>query len=408
MATVLPLNETQRPLVLNVGVTRFSVPLEETERKKLESLAPVAALHVVSFATSLRGRRLHEPVELTLVPLFPFAPIRFLALVIVSFAIGLRLLMAKRLSVVVSQSPYEAVVGVMLGAIARLLRRPVLVVTEVHGDWVEALFLYRKLPASGVVRPVLRAWARFTLRRSDRLRTISSFLAEKVREEAPDAPVHVFPTYTDFERFLADEPNRDGHEERERQRARERAPDRILSAGALYPVKGFSHLLRAIRRVARTRPGVRLEIAGHGPLRERLEREAKELGITDNVRFHGALSPDELRERYRRALVFVLSSLSEGLGRVIWEAMASSLPVVASNVGGVPDLVEHGRTGFLVEPGDEEAMAERILWLLENPEEASRMGRAGRAEARNWFSTERYVEGYRELFSVAPSPAATD
>ena len=102
----------------------------------------------------------------------------------------------------------------------------------------------------------------------------------------------------------------------------------------------------------------------------------------------------------------MLPSLSEGLGRVVWEAMASGLPVVASNVGGIPELVENGKTGFLVPPGDEEAFAKRILWLFENPAEALQMGARGRRAAKKLYSTEGYVEGYRALFLAAENQLA--
>ena len=84
----------------------------------------------------------------------------------------------------------------------------------------------------------------------------------------------------------------------------------------------------------------------------------------------------------RRACVFVLPSMSEGLGRVVVEAMATGTPVIGSQVGGIPEMVEDGVTGFLVQPGDETMLAERLRWILEHPDEAWEMGRRAHAFAK--------------------------
>lgn len=384
--------------VLNIGVTRYPLPLGSTEQKKLEHLSRLANLHVVGLSKSLRYQRASEPVELYLLPLVPFAALRLASLVLWSALLGLRLIYQRRVHVVLSQGPYEGLVGVLLRRMARVMGRPVVVVTEVHGDWNESPFLYHHLPLGAVWRPALAAWARFVLRRSDQIRTISGFLEQRIAAVAPHVPRHCFPGYTDFELF--------GNEARP-----ERRDGPVLSVGALYPVKGFDSLIRAMKRVTRARPEATLHLAGEGPLKDSLQEEAVRVGIAKSLRFLGSISPQELQKEYEQARVFVLPSLSEGLGRVVWEAMASGLPVVASNVGGIPELVENGKTGFLVPPGDEEAFAKRILWLFENPAEAREMGARGRRAAKKLYSTQGYVEGYRALFLAAENqltrPAAS-
>jgi glycosyltransferase involved in cell wall biosynthesis len=124
-------------------------------------------------------------------------------------------------------------------------------------------------------------------------------------------------------------------------------------------------------------------------------------GLCGRVEFVGKISQAKLAERMRRAGVFVLPSLSEGLGRVVVEAMATGLPVVGSQVGGIPEMVEEGVTGFLVRPGDETMLAERLRWILEHPDEAQEIGRRARVFAERFFSTETYVAGYQRLFNLA-------
>jgi glycosyltransferase involved in cell wall biosynthesis len=103
----------------------------------------------------------------------------------------------------------------------------------------------------------------------------------------------------------------------------------------------------------------------------------------------------------RQARVLVLPSLSEGLGRVVVEAMATATPVIGSSVGGIPEMVQEGVTGFLVVPGDAKSLADRLLWLLTHPEEAEAMGLRAREFARRLYSTEAYVRHYGELFAKA-------
>jgi glycosyltransferase involved in cell wall biosynthesis len=96
-----------------------------------------------------------------------------------------------------------------------------------------------------------------------------------------------------------------------------------------------------------------------------------------------------------------LPSTSEALGRVVVEAMATYTPVIGSKVGGIPDMIEDGESGFLVPPGDESALAEKIRWILKHPEEATAMGCNGRVFAERFFSTEAYVAGYQRIFDAS-------
>jgi len=121
---------------------------------------------------------------------------------------------------------------------------------------------------------------------------------------------------------------------------------RILTVGRLVPWKRIDVLIRAIRDV----PGARLDVVGDGPCRARWEAEARAIGIGERVRFHGMLRTGALRTLMRQHDVFALASTYEGLPHVVLEAMQEGLAVVATRVGGTPELVEDGETGLLVEP----------------------------------------------------------
>jgi glycosyltransferase involved in cell wall biosynthesis len=156
---------------------------------------------------------------------------------------------------------------------------------------------------------------------------------------------------------------------------------RILYVGSLNRSdkhKRFSDLLEACKILQEDIPNLRLSAVGGGDGREMYENLVAEMGIAGSVDFHGRLEGHALPEAYRSAAVFVLPSLSETFGMVITEAMATGLPVVAVNGGGVPTLVEDGKNGILVPPRDPAAIARALKEILTEPKKASAFGSAGR------------------------------
>jgi glycosyltransferase involved in cell wall biosynthesis len=154
----------------------------------------------------------------------------------------------------------------------------------------------------------------------------------------------------------------------------------------LRPQKAHERFLRAFRTVRDRLPDARALLVGDGPSRRELERLVDELGLASAVRFVGAVA--DTRPYLAEATVVALTSPYEGSPNALLEAMASGRPVVATAVGGVPELIEHGREGLLVEPTDE-AVASALTEVLGDPESASRMGARARAraEAFDWSLT---------------------
>lgn len=166
--------------------------------------------------------------------------------------------------------------------------------------------------------------------------------------------------------------------------AAEGAPT-ILSVARQYPRKNTVALLRVLPSVLRRVPAARLRVVGGGPELPRLRQRAAAWGLADRVRFLGALpTREQVRAEYRRAHVFCLPSLQEGFGIAFLEAMASALPVVALRTAAVPEVVRDGRTGLLTPPGDDRALADALVYLLERPALQARLGRAGWDRARRF------------------------
>jgi len=170
-------------------------------------------------------------------------------------------------------------------------------------------------------------------------------------------------------------------------------------ATRLTPVKGVSYLLKAMSFLKEDFPSLCLEIAGEGPLRADLESEAARLGLSDCVRFLGWMDPwDQLRARWA---VMVQPSLQEGLPLSVLEAMGDGLPIVASCVGGVPEVFLDGETGILVPAADARALADAMRKLLTDADLRHKMGTAAARRACECFSAQRMAEEttalYREL-----------
>ncbi len=173
----------------------------------------------------------------------------------------------------------------------------------------------------------------------------------------------------------------------------------IGTIGNLYPVKGHTYLVRAAAAVTQVFPESVFIIAGRGQLLEGLQTEARELGVEKHIRFLGFR--EDVPALLQAMDIFVLPSLSEGLPLSALEAMASGKPVVATRVGGVPEVVADSETGFLVAPEDADGLAEKLVCLLKAPFLAQQLGAAGRERVKERFSLDRMEKEYEELYDTA-------
>lgn len=179
-------------------------------------------------------------------------------------------------------------------------------------------------------------------------------------------------------------------------------PPRLLSIGRLVSDKDHDTLIEAFHLALPAYPEAELWLVGDGLRLAALRELAQRLSISDRVRFIPPM--DDLRPLLHQATLLVLSSRTEALPNVVLEAMAAGLPVVATRVGGVPELVDPGRTGWLVNPEDAPGLAAALSQVLADPDARQAMGRAGRARALSDFSLEtmakRYEAVLRRLLNV--------
>lgn len=176
-------------------------------------------------------------------------------------------------------------------------------------------------------------------------------------------------------------------------------PDDALLLGAigrLHPSKGFNDLISALAYIKAKTNSVRLIIVGEGELRDSLDLQIINHNLSGTIKFAGLRN--DIPELMSALDVFVSSSIWEGLPNVVLEAMAAGKPVVATSVGGTPEVVVDGETGLLVPPRNPEALARAIIRLLKNPELCTRMGHAGKERVLKQFSIQRMVTKTQQLY----------
>jgi len=180
----------------------------------------------------------------------------------------------------------------------------------------------------------------------------------------------------------------------------------ILFVGFLHFSKGVWMLLNAFKRVVEEIPSARLLIAGDGPVMEELRERHGELKLGDAVTFLGAVPENEVAKWFERSLFSVLPSIVfENSPLTIYEAMACGRAVVGARIGGIPELIEDGRTGLLFEPDDEIDLARKMTRLLREPDLAKRMGRVGRQRAEGVFTIDKHLDAILGLYRSAMDSA---
>ncbi len=284
--------------------------------------------------------------------------------------------------------------GPALVAIARTLKIPSVITLHGGDVYVNTAEGY-DFPTRWYVRPVL-AW---TLRKASALTAIS----EDCKQHALNAgayasSISVVMNGADLRRFSpappADVPAF--------------GPRMIFACRQLFPRKGIRFLIEAVAKLRPKYPDINLIIAGDGFERPTLEKLAKDRGLGDRTQFLGWMANKDLPQYYRGCAVSVIPSLEEGFGIPAAEAMGCETPVVASDAGGLPEVVENGVTGFVVPKGDADALAAAIDRLLADADLRKRMGKAGRARALARFDWDRTVEQFNLVYDkvIAKKPGA--
>jgi glycosyltransferase involved in cell wall biosynthesis len=175
-------------------------------------------------------------------------------------------------------------------------------------------------------------------------------------------------------------------------------PPQLLCVGRLVPAKGFDVLLRAMPDIIAAHPGTRLVIAGEGPQRPELEGLIGELGLADAVTLQGWVAPEQIPHLMNDASVVVVPSRAEAFGLVALEAALMGRPVVATRVGGLPEVVEDGATGVLVDMDDPAAVTAAVNDLLADPDRRATLAASARRRGEGLFTWNNYVDAYERLY----------
>jgi len=233
--------------------------------------------------------------------------------------------------------------------------------------------------------PLIRAVTRRALKHTKTVLALSQSLAEETSRltDIPREKIQVVPNGVNLEKFPFAEP-----QERE---------NLLLFVGSLIERKGGQHLIDAMPQVLRQFPGYQLVLIGEGPLKETWQAQISRLGLQDQVKLIGTQSQAEIAAWMRRAHLFVLPSLEEGQGVVFVEALASGLPCLGTNAGGIPDVVTP-QVGRLVTPGNSSELAQVICDILEDQAGWEAMCFAARQRAETYYDWDRIAARLIEIY----------
>jgi len=280
---------------------------------------------------------------------------------------------------VLAQGAHEAAAAL---AARKLAQVDTAVIADIHGDWRTPTRLYGSR-LRGVLNPVADRAALTALRNADGIRTVTTYTTDLVRELGLE-PTDEFPAYMDFDSFLQTPPQALP------------AQPRALFVGVLERYKNVDGLASTWRQAAPRLPVAHLRLVGSGTLQSVVEQLVRDL--PEQTSWSARLTQPEVSAALDESTVLVLPSRSEGMGRVVIEAFCRGRGVVASRVGGIPDLVDDGHNGILVEAGDPGAFADSLVSVLGDHELAERLGAGAAASAGAWtISAEEFAARLRML-----------
>lgn len=283
-----------------------------------------------------------------------------------------------RLQPKVVHAVMESYAGIALWLTSFVMPRLPRILTLQSGD-LDSTEKRRKIPE----------WLWRAIHRSpDSVTAISNFLADRAKRlRGSTKNIFIIPNGISLSSISSDASS-------------QKIPHKIVCVARLSWEKGHATLLDALKEVRKTVEDVTLDLVGDGNLRSELEAKVKELGLEDVVTFHGLLPNEKALDVLRCAEVFVCPSLAEGLGIVFLEAQACGVPVIGTNVGGIPDVIADGVTGLLVSPKDAHALASAVCRLFTDTDLAARCRTAGLEQAKKFDWTEivqKYAKEYDRL-----------
>lgn len=384
-----------------VDTMRYTQPLSDSQAKKWQRLTGdlQADICVASFSPDLRPRRFDQAAHFYLWPALPLAPLRYLTAYVVAPPLVLWLILTRGIDVLIAHDPYIGAAAALAKTLARLFGRRVGLVVETRGDLEQGLFMQRRFRFKRLWRAFMRLTSRYALRHADALRAVSDSSRQQIQALAPHKPLMQFMSWTDSAAFTE-------------AAATTAAPPSqrcdLVYSGVLVPRKGVHVLLDAF---AQARPHIPQKAhlwligqAANPDYAAELRAQVERLGLREHVTFVDHLPQAELARYMTRGRAFVLPTFSEGLPKVIVEAMLCGTPVIASAVDGIPEIVQDGVQGYLVPPGDVQALANKLQYIFSGAD-VDALGQQARTFATRFYSPEAYIDQYGKLFVLACNEA---
>jgi glycosyltransferase involved in cell wall biosynthesis len=241
---------------------------------------------------------------------------------------------------------------------------------------------------------LLRPLTRYLWRHASAVTVLSNSLMQLARQTLPDIDYKLIPNGIDGTRF----PQKVG--------SQNFAKIRLITVCRMVTRKGLEHLIQAMRELQNSE--IDLWLLGGGREQEQIAKLVQEFGLEECVWMPGYIRRDALTNYYLQADIFVLPSLSESFGQVLLEAMSTGLPIVATTVGGIPEIVHPDRGGVLIPPGDSGAIVEAVRSLVASPEQMAQMGRYNAAYVREKYQWSFVASAYHALYrdALRAHPAA--
>ncbi|MFX0195390.1 MAG: glycosyltransferase family 4 protein [Candidatus Hodarchaeota archaeon] len=347
--------------------------------------------HTIQVLTRKRGYPLSSEMDLNDVhihylPYFNVENLRSISFILSAFQKGRYIIQKNKIDLIHAHLAFPS--GIVASLFKLIEKKPSLVTIQGGdvGDYAEF---------TGKFYGVLTPFIKLGLRGADRVHVVSTDLKKKIVsfDYSPDN-IHLVPNGVDFSRFS---PRINGRNVRKHYKI---DGPIILSVSRLVPKNGLDTLIQAFKIVKETYHDTYLMIVGEGYLKSQLERMVKKLNLENNTIFVGYVRHDLIHHFYAAADIFVRTPVDEGFGIVFIEAMASGVPVVATNVGGITDIIQNKKNGILIPPNDPYKLAEVLNRLLQNEQMRKKLGYSGRDSCQDKYNWDSICSSIMKIYKI--------
>jgi len=353
--------------VMFISERKIGFPLSKHEKKRFLNLSKFLSGKVIAISENGFKNFKYQNFTFFLIPKIVLPVWALLALI--------KSLRSNKGEIIIAQSPFLS--GVIAGINKKFLKNKIII--EAHGDWIESFFLYKKRRFAKLQMIILKKCSEFSLQSADVIRVVSDYTKKVVKKFVKNKKIIKFAAYTDLDIFLQEQ---------------NISFNNILFVGSLYYLKGVQYLIQAFKNID---CNSKLIIVGDGPYRKNLKKLAEK---NKKIFFKGHLPLWKVKNEMSKCSMLILPSLSEGTPLVLIEAMACSKPVIASSVGGIPEIVKNGFNGFLIKQGDVKDLSDKISFLLNNPKKIQEMGLNGRGFVKERFSINAYMDNFKRMIDL--------